>query len=272
MKFFDVITAAIRDIEAHGYDTQERIDMWIERIRTSARAALVPEWVLQRDIAVTMQGIYKRMIERGDIFKVHPGVSRFTVDMIKPKLRGELDRRVMASANLIKLNRQAMIEKTTQRFAGWASSVPPGGSNAVDVKDVKTNVRKALTQLPFEERRVLIDQGHKFTSELNNLVAKEGGAIAAEWHSHFRQAGYNYREDHKERDSNIYVIRGSWADERGLITKGAGYTDDITKPAEEPFCRCNYRYIYALRGLPDSMLTSKGRAELLAAREAIKAM
>ena len=94
---------------------------------------------------------------------------------------------------------------------------------------------------------------------INNLIAVEGGAIAARWHSKWRQPGYQYREDHKERDGKIWAIRGNWAIEKGLMKPGPnGYTDEITMVNEEPFCDCSYVYLYTLRALPDTMLTAKG--------------
>lgn len=265
----DVITAAVADVTEHGYDNPERIAAWMTRIRQAATASLVPEHELAQVLQSTMRAIYTRLVERGRISKFHPGAARFTIDKVRPQLRAELDRRILASANLIKLNRAEAIEKTLRRFSGWATSVPVGGSGAVDRRDVKDNIRKSLTQLPFEERRVLIDQGHKFTSALNETIATGGGAIACVWRSRWRQAGYDYREDHKERDGLVYAIRGNWAIERGLMKLSPnGYVDQITKPGEEVFCRCSYEYIYNLRDLPTEMLTTKGKAELARVRVA----
>jgi hypothetical protein len=64
------------------------------------------------------------------------------------------------------------------------------------------------------------------------------------------------------RNDKIYAIRDNWAIEKGLMNKGAGYTDEMTAPGEEVYCRCNYVYIYGLSKLPEEMLTAKGRAEL----------
>lgn len=261
--FYRTITQAVADLTEHGFDSAERVQYWIQQIRAAAYASMTPTHVLEEQLAATFRGIYQRQIERGGILKQHPGVGRFTLERVKPRLRAELDRRLMASRELIKLNRAAAIEKTTQRFSGWATSIPAGGTDAADKVEVKATVRKALAQLPFEERRVAVDQGHKFVANLNNILAVDGGALAAEWHSHWRQANYNYRRDHKERDEHIYVIRGNWALAKGLMKMdGHGYTDEITAPGEEVFCRCSYRYIYSLRSLPPGMVTEKGRAEL----------
>lgn len=263
MNFYQTIQAAIDDIEANGFDSQQRIDRWMARIEAAVRAAMVPEATVQNLLSATLANIYKRAVERGGVLTLHPGVSRFTLQQIAPKLRGELDRRIMASANLIRLNRQQAVAKTLQRFSGWATSIPPGGSKAVDRPEVKTDLKKALKSLPYEERRVAIDQGHKLVATVHDIVALEAGAIAAEWHSNYRQAGYDARPDHKERDGRIYLIRDSWAVKQGLVKVGPdGWSDAITQPAEEPFCRCSFRYIYSLRQLPVEMLTAKGRAFL----------
>ncbi len=264
--FVEALSTAIADFAEHGYDDHERLVRWVEVLRRAALRSMVPEYKLREELARVLGSVYQRVVERGDILRQHPGVARFTLDRVKPRLRAELDRRILASANLIKLNREASIQKTLQRFSGWSTSIPPDGSDAVRKPEVKKELRKALSQLPFEERRVLIDQGHKFTSELNNIIAVDGGAIAAVWHSNWRQLGYNYREDHKERDLKVYAIRGNWAIEKGLMNKGAGYTDDMTKPGEEVLCRCHYQYIYAISALPPDMITPKGHNELARVR------
>lgn len=260
--FYETVNAAIRDIEDHGFDSIKRIQEWQDKIVAAARRSMMSEAALQKALHRTFHRIYDSML-KGGYAKVAPGVSRFTVEQLRPKLRRELERRMMTSQQLIKLNRDASIEKIKQRFGGWASSIPAGGTRAVNNKDVSKNVRKALTQLPFEERRVMIDQGQKFFSDLAETIALDNEAIAARWHSHWRQPGYDYREDHKERDLVYFMIRGNWALEQGLIKPGpGGYTDEITRPGEEVFCRCDYEYIYNIRDLPDYMLTEKGRKSL----------
>jgi hypothetical protein len=261
--FAEVLNAAVADMVANGFDSAERVAGWMDRIRRAAEASLTPPYVLEAALQEAMRSIYRRMVDGGAILKLNPGVSRFTLDKVKPRLRAELDRRIMASANLIKLNRGAAIEKTLQRFSGWSTSIPAGGTRAADRRQVKRDVRRSLAQLPFVERRVLIDQGHKFTAALSETLARDGGAIAATWRSRWRQAGYDYREDHKERDGQVYAVRGCWALERGLMRAGpAGFTDQITQPASEIFCRCAYQWLHNLRDLPDEMLTAKGKAEL----------
>jgi hypothetical protein len=157
-----------------------------------------------------------------------------------------------------------------RRFAGWATSIPLGGTRVTQRAEANRQMRKAFTSLPFVERRVIVDQGHKLTASIHDIVATDGGAIAGIWHSHWREIGYDYREDHKGRDRLVYVIRNNWAMKRGLMRlAGREYIDQITQPAEEVYCRCYYEYLYTLRDLPDDMLTTKGCEELKRVRRAL---
>lgn len=261
--FFAVLGKAIGYFADNGFARPEDLTEWMEKIRRAAEASLSPPHVIMDALRDTYGTIYRRLIERGDILRFHDGVGRFTLQQVAPQLRVELDKAILANADLIKLNRKQAVDKTLQRFSGWATSVPPGGTPAESKAKVKADVRKALAQLPYVERRCVIDQGNKFASSLNRVVAEGGGAIAAKWRSHFRQLGYNARKDHKERDGRIYIIRDSWAHKQGLVKKGKyGYTDEITQPSQEINCRCFYVYIYSISKLPSDLLTEKGHAKL----------
>lgn len=271
--YTEVLTAAINDIIEHGFDSQDRIAYWQERLRRAAEEGLNSTAQMDRDMRASLGQLYDRLIGRGQVVRYHPGVARFTIDRLAPELRAALNRRILAAADLIKLNREEAIRKTLQRFSGWATSVPLGGAAESDRRDIKRVVRKSLAGLPYEERRLATDQGHKLTSSLNAVIAEGGDAIAGVWHSHWRQSGYQFRPDHKERDEQVYLIRGNWAQSEGLVKPGsAGYTDQITQPGEEVFCRCFYAYVYHLRQLPDDMLTEKGRQALAEAKAKAMAM
>jgi hypothetical protein len=260
MTFFEVLTAAINDIIEYGFDSKARIDGWVKKIREAAEASLIPESQMQREMEKALNSAFTRLVTKGGL--LNKSVSKYDIEKLKPKLRAELDRRIMASANLITYNRQESISNTLRRFEGWATSIPKGGSKVVDKVKEKANIKKSLGKMSFEQRRVIIDQTHKLVANINDIVAVDNGAIAAEWHSHWKQPNYNYRKDHKERDEVIYVVRGNWASEKGFIKPINGYTDQITSPGEEVYCRCNYKYIYNLRQLPKEMLTKKGELAL----------
>ena len=257
--FTDVLARAIADFEQFGFDSPERLDRWRQELEQAAGGHTT---ITAENLRRTLTSIYTAQVTNGGLLKIHK-IPQWRLNQLAPILQRELDRRMMASAQLIRLNREEMIAKTIRRFSGWATSIPDGGSKAVDKKDTKDEVKKALKSLPYEERRVMIDQAAKFKAQLSDTVATNTGAIAAEWKSHFRAPGYNFRPDHKARDGVVYVIRNNWAMDKGLM-KPAGhqFTDEITMPAEEVYCSCKYRYIYNLRELPDEMLTDAGRATI----------
>ena len=268
--FFEIITAAVSYFTEHGYDSPAALDEWMLRIRAAAERELIPERDLQAKVNEALRAVYQRMVEQCGLLRHHPDLTRFTLARVKPKLRAELDRRIMSSASLIRLNRAAAIETTLQRFAGWATSIPVGGGDrVVERNSVKTEIRKALASLPFRERRVAIDQGSKLLANLSDILAVDGGALAGIWHTHYTRFP---RETHAARNGKVYAIRGSWAQERGLLKAGpAGYTDEITKPGEEVYCRCTYQYVHSLGRLPPDMLTQNGAAELARVREEMRA-
>lgn len=265
-RFFELLGDAVADLRQHGYDSQARLDAWISRLRAAAVSQLTSPEVIERAIRRTLTTTYRGMLGEAAIARIHPGVSRFTVLALEPQMQAELNLRVQAASNLIRLNRSRMVDLVEQRFSGWATSIPAGGSEVVDVRKVKSDIYKPLQRLPFEERRVHIDQGAKMLGALSELVAVSTNAIAGAWHSRYRQPGYDYREDHKDRDGLIYLVPGSWALREGLIKPVNGYVTDITRPNEEPFCKCSYRWIYNLRSLPADMLTEKGKKKLAEVR------
>jgi hypothetical protein len=268
-KFEDILSEAIEDFQIHGFSSRERLERWTSKLAASLEQISTGLENIERKLREHLAEIFEKAVRKGGILRAHPTVEKFTLDRIAPRLRNELTRRILASADLIKLNREEAIAKTLKRFSGWASSVPAGGSDLGKKREIKGEIAKPIQRLPFTDRRVLIDQGMKLNNSISTVLAIDAGAIAAEWRSNWRQLNYDYREDHKERDGKIYLVKDSWAQQKGLVKKGAaGYTDEITQPAEEPFCRCYYRYVYNLSQLPEDMLTIKGKAELKRVREA----
>lgn len=267
--FYTTLNSAIDDVLEYGFDSVERIAKWVERLKSAAPGILAPEAVLVRRLKDKLTREFKRETGKGQLLRRHKGVSEYTLARVKPALRAELDRHLVASVSLISLNRKAKVQEAYQRFAGWATSVPKGGTDAADRKDVKAHVRKGIAALPFEERRVIIDQGHKLVAGIGRIVATDGGAIAAIWHHVPERAGYAARPDHERRDGEYWVIRDSWAYTQGLIKPNVGFTDSITQPGEEVYCSCWYTYVYNLRDLPENMLTAKGKLTLLSARKTL---
>ena len=234
MNFYQVLTEAVNDFMLNGFDNEERLKYWLLRIRESAEKELIPDNVLEKKLRDSLESAFHRLVTKEGLVNTH--VSAFTLAKIKPQLRSELDRRILASANLIKLNREKSVQEVLQRFQGWATSIPVGGNKNTNKIEQKQLIRKSLSKMPFEQRRVIIDQTHKLIANINDIVANQAGAIGARWHSNYRQINYNYRKDHKERDEKIYVIKDGWAYQEGLIKSVDGFTTDITMPGEEVYC------------------------------------
>ena len=267
-----VVAAAIRDFAENGYDSQERLDYWTEQIRNAAESTLGSFADIENKIRESLTRIFTESVDKGGVLKFAPGVSAYQLSMMRPELHEELQRRIAASTSLIKLDRPQAVAKTLQRFQGWATSVPVGGSDITKRREERTNVKKSLKQLPFTERRVIIDQSAKLFSAINTTVAVNGGAIGAFWHSHKHQRGYNGRPEHNKRDGQFFFVPDSWAMKAGYLRRGAyDYTDSVEQPAEFVYCRCSWQHIFSLRTVPNNGLTKKGEAALAEARRKVAA-
>lgn len=263
----EVLSAAIADLLERGFVSAEQLAIWQARLRQAAEGVFMSTDESTRRLEEALRAAFRQQIDNDRILQLHPGVSRFTYERLKPTLRQELSKRIYASADLIKLNKKRAVEDTIQRFSGWATSMPTGGVDTESRRDRKAEIKKPMQRLRFEERRVIIDQSAKMIGSLNEIIAQDGGAIAGRWRSHWRQPNYNYREDHRERDQQVYLLRESWAKTQGLVKPGdAGYYDQITAVGQEVYCRCWMVWIYSLSALPAEMLTEKGRAAIAAGR------
>lgn len=233
--FAEILRDAVADIAIHGYDDRTRVDKWLARLREAARQSLVPETEMQRRLVQALGGTYRKHMRQ--VMKRHRGIDRYTLQQLQPSLHLELNRRVQASAQLITLNRDESIQRTLKRFEGWATAMPKGGRRNVDKPEAAAELKRSFASLPFEERRVVIDQGHKLIAALDDIIATDGGALAGVWHSHWREMGYDYRARHKEFDKRVFVLRNNWAMKQGLM-KPAGqfYADQVEQPAQLPFC------------------------------------
>lgn len=216
-KFSRTVREAVKFFLRNGYTSREELERWQGIIRQAAESETDDDYMSM--VSERLRKTYYLQVSKAGALERHKGLSRFTLNYMEPKLRSELDRRILASADLIKLNRTAAINKTVQRFSGWATSIPVqdyvgGGLSPSSRSGVNYNcdhIQKSAQQVDYEARRVMIDQSHKLIANIDNIIATSNNAIAAEWHSHWRQAGYDYREDHKERDKQVYLIRGNWA-------------------------------------------------------------
>ena len=272
--FYTVVSEAIRDFAIHGFDSQDRLEHWMARLEAAMSDVFLPQHVVQRKLAEQLTRIFEKTVGRpGQIMRRHPGVSEFTIRQIAPRLRAELDRRILANVTLITLNRRRSREQALQRFAGWATSIPIGGSRAVDKTDEAEKVRRSIAGLSFVDRRATIDQGHKLVAAIHDIIGIDSGAIALIWR-HVKEGppAYDSRPDHVARDGKIFVIRDNWAMKAGFMKlDGRQYYDEVPAVAQEINCRCWAEYLTNLRDLPPAMLTVAGKNELARVRALIRA-
>lgn len=230
------------------------------RLRMALEREMPTDAETRNALEATLERIFGR--ETGSrLAKTVPGVARYTLAQLDPMLRAELDRRIFAGVDLIRLNRAAAVEKTLQRFAGWTSSVPTVGSTQTDLRAVVREIAKPAKQVRFEARRVAIDQGFKLSAAVSHVVAMNSGAIAATWHDVGEwDPNYDARPDHLARSGRLFLVKDSWAMTDGLVKRGSfPYTESVTQPAQEVYCSCFWTWITSLRDLPAEALTAKGR-------------
>jgi len=260
LSFRALLMQAVREMRLSGFSDLVQIEGWLRKLRFAAMVDLPTDEAVDSQVQMAMRAALKRAISPASIQRHHPGIPLSTVARIKPMFQAELTQRIVASANLIKLNREQMVDRMLSRFSGWATSIPAGGSHAVDSPEVTQHIAAPIKQARYEVRRVQIDQGHKLIGSINAVIAQQSGAIAAVWRSHGRHdKAYDARPEHLALDGNVYAIRGNWAIEAGLMNKGAGYTDEIEEPSVAINCRCYWSYRTHIRDLPESMLTAKGK-------------
>lgn len=264
--FRALLMEALRHFSEHGYVSELDLREWTQHLHVALESELPTDEESKDMLAAILGRIYARELKSGIAERV-PGVSRYTIDRVAPYLRAELDRRIFAGADLIKLKRGQTIEKTIQRFSGWASSQPPAFEgmqrlSITELRRIRLGITPSVATLKFERRRCAIDQGHKLAASVAAVVAMDNNAIAAIWHDVGEDwAAYDARKEHLKRSGKLFLIRNSWAIEEGYIRRGSTmYTDQIEEPSYFVYCQCYYEYITALGRIPMEMLTAKGRA------------
>jgi hypothetical protein len=259
--FRTLLLEAIREFSTRGYVSESDLQQWTARLHAMIESELPTDEESREILAGILGSVYAREYRSGIARRV-PGVSRYTLDRVAPHLRAELDKRIFASADLIRIRKKETVEKTLARFSGWASSVPPTGTFDFSPRALSKQITKDLVSFKFERRRVAIDQAAKLSSNVASVVAMNNGAIAAIWHDVGKDFhAYDARPAHLKRDGKLFLVRDSWAITEGLIRRGATqYTDEIEQPAEFVYCQCWYEYVVHIQDLPETMLTAKGRA------------
>ncbi|CAI3954065.1 unnamed protein product [Commensalibacter communis] len=206
--------------------------------------------------------IVNRQVTRKVLNKNFKGSNlSFTQNKLSNFAKKYLNERILFSVSLIKDNRESQVKKTLQRFNGWVSAVPTDGITKAkeSPREAVRAILKPLVQRPFEERRVLIDQGHKLSASINDAIALDNNVIAVKWNSHWHELNYHYRQDHKERDKKLFFYKDNYFVQNGFIKKtDILYINDVDGFGQKPFCRCYGTYYCSLMDIPKEYLTKKG--------------
>ena len=258
--FYRILAAALDEFRRTGYDSRDRLNYWLGQLRIAANRVLPSPEQSRRAVQAALGKMYRDATSKAGFRRAHPALTQYALQRMGPKLAPILERRILASVDLIKLHREQSIEKVLQRFQGLVTSIPPGGTRSAGARKEKAAIGKSLRQMSFEERRVVIDQGHKLVANVNQTIAEDNNALGFLWR-HVHQANYDARPEHEARDGQFFALRGNWAIEAGLMKRGPNpYSDEIDMPSVAPYCRCWAVWVYNIRDLPEDCLTEKGMA------------
>lgn len=264
----------ISDVSTRGYVSPSQLETWTDRVRHATETALGAAGEVRDATRDRLRLLFDRFLTRG-IFRRVDGINRLDVTMVAPKARAELDRRIFAAADLIVVDRDEAVRRTVNRVRGWVSSVPPGGADVLSKVDLRAKLSKSVVDHKYHRRFVDNDQGHKLIANVAEIVAVGSGALGGVWHDHGEHdKSYNARKAHLARSGTFFLVRGSWADEQGLISHRGPvkFYDEVDACGIEPNCRCWMKWVTSPRRLPPEALTAKGRAFVAAGDEALNKM
>lgn len=202
----------------------------------------------------------------------HKGITKQSINDLKPKFRKELEDRVKISFNLMKNQENELKQRIASRFINYMT---------IDSEEVRGNGASKKSFLDFIDFSkeggiaenhalfILEDQTRKFTRALDDIIARENGAIGGIWHNRGDKKVTGYPEgvnkptkahgDHWEREGVFFVFRDSWAFKKGYIDANIYEKLEDGGVGVAIGCRCWLEYIYDLRDVPYNYLTKKGR-------------
>lgn len=186
-------------------------------------------------------------------------------DRLRPKIISRYNWCIENYRQQSKLYFDEQLSRFHDLLVNFLKQVPNGGAKDKLSKSKITEIKRELRYLTKWSRLFYIYKAISLSTEINHIFALEGGVIAARWSYRQldEQGEYQKTYNHKERAGRIYAVRGNWAIEKGLMKVGPnGYIDEISLPNQEIGCMCSFVYLYGLAGLPDDMITKKGRDAL----------
>ena len=103
--FFELLTEAVRYFSENGYVSEIELQNWVKRLRASAEGSMKSDAQVEAEVRRSLMATFTRLSRFPSLKRVNPEVSVFAADRLRPAMRAEMKRRIMASARLIKLNK-----------------------------------------------------------------------------------------------------------------------------------------------------------------------
>ena len=185
--------------------------------------------------------------------------------LIQPILADALARSIMVAADSAESFKQSEIHQSLMMLDEWAKTIPYGGTKEKPYRATARAVRNGIKATASWGKRFFIIHRPDFAAEARHIFACHRGAIAGKW----AWSRYPECEIHRHIDGTVYLVRGSWAMQKGLLSDdGHAFTDEVTVPGTTGCC-CSYEYLYGLRDIPSPMITNAGRTLLAMSHDAV---
>ena len=246
----------MRHFSRFGFTSPASVNDWLQRLSAAAETSLDTSMAHAR-VEKALAGAFYRALGTGRLIKKNKGyVDKLYISQLEPKLYDELERRMFASRALLDGEKKIAMERIHQRFLGIATA----GANPKAVEENVRAITKAERDAKAHARMVAVDQSSKLMNMMDEVIAEDGGSIGGFWDATW-EIERKHRPEHAARHRKWYPRRACWADDKGLLKRGAGYMDEHDMPGVLINCRCEYHYVYDLEDVPQEFLTAKGRVE-----------
>lgn len=190
---------------------------------------------------------------------------RFASDMPDPLLLQIQDRYQFCLENFQIQAEKAFDDEITafrEGVAKFLHLVPVGGSKDKVLKANISDIKKTARWLPKWHKLLFTYKAASFPEEIEFLFIRQSGPIAAAWRFSVLDVECDFRmnHDHRALSGTIYLVRDSWAMEKGYLDKdSAPCIEDVVRPKQDIGCMCNLTWLYGLRDLPSHMLSTYGQ-------------
>lgn len=202
-------------------------------------------------------------------YKLHnKGLKGWRLEKIKPALRKEYKKSLLANILLITTQNESMMSLLRSRFTDWILK-SSRDQNADSLKKA-LDITQATAKVNKRVNMIIKDQTRKSLNTYDEVVAKEYEAIGFIWNTRrdkkvvgnptglYPGNGNEKHRNHYERQGKFYFYKDTWAIKKGLINtkaknfKWAEFEDGM--PGIPINCRCFAYNIYDIEDVPKEFL------------------